>query len=151
MTIKLQLPPNVWGNAIAAEAIKQDGELGAAARARLAAEGAKAKSLPVPTGYRILVAIPAAEDTYENGLIKADITRMHEEVLTVVGFVMSMGPDCYLDTTKFPTGPYCKEGDFVLLRAYAGTRFKVHGREFRMVNDDVVEAIVQDPRGVTRI
>jgi co-chaperonin GroES (HSP10) len=51
---------------------------------------------------------------------------------------------------KFPNGPWCKEGDFVITRAYAGTRFKIHGREFRLINDDQVEAVVQDPRGITR-
>jgi co-chaperonin GroES (HSP10) len=148
---ELILPANVRGNAIAAEAIKQEGQAGADARARLAEEGQKAKMLPVPTGYRVLVAIPTSEETFESGLLKADVTRMQEEVLTVVGFVISMGPDCYLDKAKFPTGPYCKVGDFVLLRTYSGTRFKIHGKEFRMINDDTVEAIVEDPRGVTRV
>jgi co-chaperonin GroES (HSP10) len=61
-----------------------------------------------------------------------------------------MGPDCYLDKERFPTKPYCKEGDFVLIRAFQGTRFKVHGEEFRIINDDNVEAVVDDPRGYSR-
>ena len=110
----------------------------------------KAMQLPEPSGYHILVAIPDAEEKYESGLIKADLTRQHEEVLATVFFVVEMGPDCYLDKAKFPTGPWCKLGDFVLCRPNSGTRMKIHGREFRMINDDSVEGTVQDPRGISR-
>jgi co-chaperonin GroES (HSP10) len=110
----------------------------------------KAKQLPNPTGYHILVAIPEAEDKYESGLVKADQTLHTEQVLATVFFVVKLGPDCYKDEKKFPTGPWCKEGDFILARPNSGTRLKIHGREFRMLNDDVVEAVVQDPRGISR-
>ena len=110
----------------------------------------KAKQLPEPSGYHILVAIPDAEEKFESGIIKSDITRHHEEVLATVFFVVKMGADCYKDSAKFPTGPWCKEGDFVLCRPNSGTRMKIHGREFRMINDDSVEATVQDPRGISR-
>jgi co-chaperonin GroES (HSP10) len=110
----------------------------------------KAKQLPEPSGYHILVALPEAEEKYDSGLIKADETRRFEEVLATVFFVVKMGPDCYKDTEKFPTGPWCKEGDFILARPNSGTRLKIHGREFRLINDDTVEAVVQDPRGITR-
>jgi len=110
----------------------------------------KAKQLPEPSGYHILVTIPEAEDKYESGLIKADETRRFEEALATVFFVIKMGPDCYNDTTKFPTGPWCKEGDFILARPNSGTRLKIHGREFRLINDDTVEAVVADPRGISR-
>ena len=110
----------------------------------------KAKQLPEPSGYHILVAIPEVEDKYESGLIKADSTMHHEEVLSTVFFVVKMGPDCYKDEKRFPTGPWCKQGDFVLARPNSGTRLKIHGREFRLINDDTVEAVVQDPRGISR-
>lgn len=110
----------------------------------------KAKQLPEPSGYHILVALPEAEEKYDSGLIKADETRRFEEVLATVFFVVKMGPDCYKDKEKFPTGPWCKEGDFILARPNSGTRLKIHGREFRLINDDTVEAVVQDPRGITR-
>mgnify|MGYP003336024748 FL=1 len=106
--------------------------------------------LPDPKGYKILCAIPDATDTYQSGLAKADQTKHIEEHSTVVLFVVKMGDLCYADKERFPTGPWCKEGDFVLTRAYAGTRFKIHGREFRIINDDTVEGVVQDPRGYTR-
>jgi len=111
----------------------------------------KAKQLPRPSGYRILCAIPEAEKEYEGtGLIKADETMRNEETLTTVLFVVDLGPDCYKDTTKFPTGPWCKQGDFILIRPYAGSRLVIHGKEFRIINDDSVEAIVDDPRGIKR-
>jgi len=110
----------------------------------------KAKQLPNPMGYRILVAIPDAEKTYDSGILKSDTTLHYEEVLSTVFFVIKLGPDCYQDKQRFPNGPWCKEGDFILARPNSGTRLKIHGREFRLINDDSVEAIVDDPRGITR-
>ena len=74
----------------------------------------------------------------------------HDELLTTVLFVVDMGSDCYKDPTRFPNGPWCKKGDFVLVRPNAGTRLVIHDREFRIINDDSVEAVVQDPRGIKR-
>lgn len=106
--------------------------------------------LPEPKGYRILCAIPSVEETFKGGILKADQTRNIEEHSTVVLFVLKLGDTAYKDETRFPTGPWCKEGDFILTRAYVGTRFKIHGREFRILNDDTVEGVVQDPRGYSR-
>jgi len=110
----------------------------------------KAKLLPEPKGFRILCAVPQVEEEFEGGLIKADETKRVEEQTTVVLFVIKMGDLAYKDETRFPTGPWCKEGDFVLTRPYSGTRVVIHGREFRLLNDDCVEAIVEDPRGIRR-
>jgi co-chaperonin GroES (HSP10) len=111
----------------------------------------KARQLPEPSGYRILCAIPEIDETYESGILKADATMHYEEVLSTVFFVVKMGPDCYKDETRFPSGPWCKVGDFILARPNSGTRLKIHGREFRIINDDSVEGLVEDPRGITRI
>jgi co-chaperonin GroES (HSP10) len=110
----------------------------------------KAKQLPEPSGYHILVALLDAEEKYDSGIIKADTTRHFEEVLSTVFFVVKLGPDCYKDEKRFPSGPWCKEGDFILTRPNSGTRLKIHGKEFRLINDDTVEAVVQDPRGISR-
>ena len=110
----------------------------------------KAKQLPTPTGYRILCAIPEQEKEFEGGIIKADETIMIEETLTTVLFVVAMGPDCYKDQSRFPSGPYCNVGDFILIRPNAGSRLVIHGKEFRMINDDSVEGTVDDPRGIRR-
>ena len=110
----------------------------------------KAKQLPEPTGYHILIALPETEDKFESGIAKADTTLHYEQVLATVFFVVKLGPDCYKDEKRFPNGPWCKEGDFILARPNSGTRLKIHGREFRLLNDDCVEAVVQDPRGISR-
>jgi len=114
-------------------------------------EQKQATQLPEPTGYRILIAIPDKEEKTEGGILKAQETLQYEEVSSIVGFVMKMGPDCYKDETRFPTGPWCQVGDFVLFRAFSGTRIKIHGKELRMINDDNVEAVVDDPRGIEKV
>jgi co-chaperonin GroES (HSP10) len=110
----------------------------------------KASQLPKPQGYRILCAIPETEKEYESGLLKADSTLSFEEQLTTVLFVVELGPDCYQDKARFPNGPWCQKGDFVLVRPHTGSRLVIHGREFRIINDDSVEAVVSDPRGIKR-
>lgn len=111
----------------------------------------KAKQLPEPTGYKLLCMVPKIEDTYgDSGLIKASDTVKAEEQTTLVLFVAKLGPDAYKDTAKFPTGPWCKEGDFIITRAYTGTRVKIHGTEWRIINDDTVDGVVEDPRGISR-
>lgn len=107
--------------------------------------------LPRPCGYKILVALPKVEDTFESGILKPDIIKKQEEVATVIAAVIELGSDAYKDTVKFPTGAWCKQGDFVIIRAYSGTRFKLHGQEFRLINDDTVEGVVSDPRGYSRV
>ena len=112
----------------------------------------KARLLPDPTGWKLLCALPEVKDTYDgSNILKADATRKSEEHSTTVLMVLKVGPDAYKDAEKFPTGAWCKKGDFVLVRAYAGTRFKIFGREFRLINDDQIDAVVEDPRGITRI
>lgn len=114
-------------------------------------EAEVASQLPVPTGYHILIGLPEIEEKTEGGILKAKSTLEIEEVASIVGFVIAMGPDCYKDEKRFPTGPWCKEGDFVLMRSYSGTRISIHGKEFRLINDDTPEAVVQDPRGIKRV
>lgn len=111
----------------------------------------KGRQLPDPVGYHILCAIPEAEKEFDgSGILKSDDTMRVEEVLTTVLFVVKLGPECYSDKTRFPNGPWCKQGDFILVRPNSGSRLLIHGREFRLINDDVVEAVVQDPRGIKR-
>jgi hypothetical protein len=83
----------------------------------------KPSQLPEPTGYKILIALPEVDEK----------------------------TDAYEDKKKFPNGAYCKEGDFVLMRSYSGTRFSIHGKEFRLINDDSVEAVIDDPRGIRKV
>ena len=110
----------------------------------------KASQLPRPSGWHILCAIPEVEKMYDSGIAKAGETMHIEEVLTTVLFVVDLGPDCYLNKDKFPSGPWCKKGDFVLVRPNSGSRLVIHGREFRMIKDDTVEGTVDEPRGIKR-
>jgi co-chaperonin GroES (HSP10) len=118
-----------------------------------ATDAEKGTMLPVPTGWRILCAVPPVSEKIagtELDLVRDTATMRQEESATTVLFVMKVGPDAYKDQAKFPTGAWCKEGDFVLVRTYSGTRFKIFGKEFRIINDDQVDAVVDDPRGLTR-
>jgi len=110
----------------------------------------KAKQLPDPSGYRILCAIPEVEEKTAGGIFKADSTKQYEELTTPVLMVLKVGPDAYKDEKRFPSGPWSQEGDFILTRPMAGSRVKIHGREFRIINDDSVEGVVDDPRGISR-
>ena len=109
-----------------------------------------ASQLPDPRGYKLLIALPEIDEATDGGIIKSAQSQHEESIATAVGFVMSMGPDAYVNYSRFPNGPYCEVGDWVVFRAFSGTRLKIHGREFRLINDDTVEAVVEDPRGVER-
>lgn len=112
----------------------------------------KARQLPKPKGYKILVTLPPVEEEIgDTGLIKSAQSMYHEQLLTNVLFVVELGDMCYSDKERFPNGPWCQKGDFIMCRANTGTRFKIHGTEFRLINDDSVEAVVEDPRGIERV
>jgi len=125
-------------------------ELGAKDRGKEEDSSNFASQLPEPKGYKLLIALPEIEEATEGGIIKSTESQREESIATVVGWVMSMGSDAYVNYGRFPNGPYCQVGDWVVFRAFSGTRLKVHGKEFRLINDDTVEAVVEDPRGVER-
>jgi|TARA_R110000822_G_C15223038_1_gene484492 co-chaperonin GroES (HSP10) len=106
--------------------------------------------LPEPVGYKLLIAMPEMSEKTEGGVFVPDALKKQEETASIIGYVIKAGSEAYSDIDKFPSGPYCKEGDFIIFRSYSGTRFKVMGREFRLINDDTVEGVVEDPRGYSR-
>ena len=114
-------------------------------------EEEKARQLPDPKTYHLLCMLPEAKEEYEGGLLKASQTMQYEELLSPVLFVAKMGPDAFKDEKRFPSGPSCAVGDFVIVRPNTGTRMKIHGTEWRIINDDSVEAVVEDPRGIQRV
>ena len=129
--------------------ISQDGE---SATALPSTPEEKARQVPDPSSFYLLCVLPEIDEEYgETGLLKAGQTIHYEEILSPVLFVVKMGPDAYKDPKRFPSGPSCKVGDFVLVRPNTGTRIKIHGKEFRLINDDTPEAVVQDPRGISRV
>jgi len=107
------------------------------------------EALPVPAGYRILIAIPPRDDKI-GSIYLPDSLKDKEQTASIVGCVMRLGPDAYLDQDKYPSGPWCTVGDWVVFRAYSGTRIKIDGQEFRLINDDTVEGVVDDPRKIVR-
>ena len=110
-----------------------------------------ASQMPKPKGYKLLISPVKIDEKTEGGVYMPDAIRDAEGIASIIGFVVKMGDDAYKDKDKIPNGAYCKEGDFVIFRSYSGTRFKIHNEEFRLINDDTVEAVVDDPRGYRRI
>lgn len=106
--------------------------------------------IPVPAGYKVLIAIPKVEEKTEGGIYRPDQLKKLEETASIFGFVLELGELAYKDEAKFPTGPFCKQGDWVVFRSYSGTRFRIADQEFRLINDDTVEAVIDDPRGIQR-
>ena len=108
--------------------------------------------LPIPVGYRVLVAMPDVEETFgDSGIIKSSKEIHLDTVMSTIGLVLDVGEEAYSDKDRFPSGPWCKQGDYVMFRMNTGTRFKVRGKEYRLMNDDSIEAVVADPLGVTRV
>jgi len=107
--------------------------------------------LPQPTGWRLLI-LPyrgAAKTKGDVYLPEEFVER--QSLATVVAYVLAVGPDAYADTNKFPAGPWCKKGDWVLIGRYAGARFKLEGGEVRIINDDEVIATIVDPADVMSV
>lgn len=106
--------------------------------------------LPTPVGYKLLIALPEVEKTFASGILKSEATLHQETVLSIVGLVLDIGGQAYKDPDRYPTGPWCKVGDYVIFRANTGTRIKVNGKEYRFLNDDSIDGVVSDPRGIAR-
>ena len=108
-------------------------------------------AIPKPTGYHILIALPNVEETFgETSLLKAEKTVREEYILSTIGLVLDMGDQAYNDKDRFSAGPWCKPGDYVMFRANTGTRFKIGTQEYRLMNDDSVQATVPNPRAISR-
>jgi co-chaperonin GroES (HSP10) len=116
-----------------------------------ATDDAKQRQIPDPATFHLLCIVPEAAEAFDSGLLKADQTKNYEEVLSPVLFVVKVGPDAFKDPKRFPSGPTCGPGEFVVVRPTAGTRLKIHGKEWRIITDDTVEAVVDDPRAIKRV
>ena len=108
--------------------------------------------IPLPVGYRVLIALPQVEETFDGtDLLKSSQTRNEEHIMSIIGLVVDMGEQAYADKERFPTGAWCKQGDYVMFRANSGTRFRIGNTEYRLMNDDSIEAVVPDPTGISRV
>jgi len=107
--------------------------------------------MPSPTGWRILILPYRGKGKTEGGVLLPDAVIDRESLATVCGFVLRVGPLAYEDKEKFPSGPWCQEKDWVIFGRYAGSRFKIDGGEVRILNDDEIIAVIQDPEDILHI
>ena len=110
----------------------------------------QAGRLPMPVGWQVLAIKPTIEEKTAGGIIKPQAYLDKESAGAVIALVLKVGPLAYNNVEKFGPVPWCKEGDFILIGAYRGSRFSVDGKEFVILNDDMVLGTVDDPRGVGR-
>ena len=104
--------------------------------------------VPNPTGYRMTLFPLKLESKTKSGLYLTDETVQESQLTTNICKVLKMGPECYEDKQKFPSGPWCKVDDWVLITRYAGSRIRIDGGELRIINDDEILAVIDDPRDI---
>tara|TARA_E500000305_G_scaffold87520_1_gene74015 strand:- start:167 stop:613 length:447 start_codon:yes stop_codon:yes gene_type:complete len=107
--------------------------------------------LPSPTGWRILILPYRGKGKTEGGIFLPDDVQEKSQIGTQAGYVLKVGPLAYQDTEKFPSGPWCKEKDWVMFARYAGSRFTIDGGEVRILNDDEILATIMDPEDIHHI
>jgi|TARA_A100001037_G_C14859155_1_gene504376 co-chaperonin GroES (HSP10) len=127
---KLIVPKHVWDGA---QAEKKKNEV---------------EKIPQPSGWRMVLFPLKLQGKTKGGVLLTDDTVTESQVTTNICKVLKMGPECYKDKEKFPSGPWCKEGDWVLITRYAGSRIRIDGGELRIINDDEILAVVDDPRDI---
>ena len=104
--------------------------------------------LPQPTGWRLLVLPFQMDEKTKGGLLLGQDTLERQQVASQCGNVLAIGPDCYKDTKRYPKGPWCKTGDWVMFARYAGSRIKIEGGEVRLLNDDEILATIKNPEDI---
>ncbi len=104
--------------------------------------------IPNPTGWRLLVLPFKMKEKTKGGIVLAETTLEKQQVASQCGLVLAMGPDCYRDKERYPDGPWCKKGDWVMFARYAGSRIKIDGGEIRLLNDDEVLATIDSPEDI---
>ena len=127
---KLIVPKHVWDGA---QAEKKKNEV---------------EKIPQPSGWRMVLFPLKLQGKTKGGVLLTDDTVTESQVTTNICKVLKMGPECYKDKEQFPSGPWCKEGDWVLITRYAGSRIRIDGGELRIINDDEILAVVDDPRDI---
>ena len=106
---------------------------------------------PAPMGYHILMVMPKVEEKTKGGVLLPGDAKNREDIASIVGKVVSVGKDAYPDTDpRFASGPWCQENDWVMVSKYSGHRFEFDGVEMRILNDDAILAVVEDPTKVSR-
>ena len=108
----------------------------------------EASKLHAPTGWRMLILPFKMNEKTKGGLYLGQDTLERQQVGSTCGLILAMGPDCYGDKEKFPEGPWCKKGDWVIFARYAGSRIQIDGGEVRLLNDDEVLATIDNPEDI---
>lgn len=104
--------------------------------------------MPTPTGWRMLILPYRGKGVTDGGIVLPGKLLDDGQLQTVVGYVLKVGPLAYEDKDKFPEGPWCKQGDWVIFARYAGSRFRIDGGEVRILNDDEILATISDPEDI---
>ena len=108
----------------------------------------KEPKLPQPTGWRLLVLPFKMKEKTKGGILITDDVIERSQVASTCGLVLDVGPDAYKDKERYPDGPWCKKGTWVIFARYAGSRMKIDGGEVRLLNDDEVLATVENPEDI---
>ena len=106
------------------------------------------EKVPTPTGFRIVLFPLKLDSKTASGIHLTDDTIEQSQITTNICKVLKLGIDAYKDKTRFPNGAWCKEGDWVLITKYAGSRIRIDGGELRIINDDEILAVLDDPRDI---
>ena len=108
----------------------------------------QSEKLPKPTGWRIIVLPFKMDEKTQGGVLITESALERQQVASQCGLVLAMGPQCYQDKERYPTGPWCKVNDWVVFARYAGSRIQIEGGEIRLLNDDEILATVKDPKSL---
>ena len=106
------------------------------------------EKLPKPTGWRIIVLPFRMDEKTKGGILMGQDTLDKQQVASQSGNVLAMGPQCYKDKERYPDGPWCKKGDWVIFARYAGSRIQIEGGEIRLLNEDEILATVKNPEDI---
>lgn len=140
-----------WAEEATAQAAREAAEQAAAEAAKAEhveqAESMKER-LPKPTGWRIIVLPYRGARKTKGGIELANETIERQQLTTTCAYVLAVGPLAYQDTSKFPDGPWCKEGDWIIFGRYAGARMAIDGGEIRILNDDEILATIKNPEDI---
>ena len=104
--------------------------------------------LPKPTGWRLIVLPFKMDEKTKGGIIMNETTLEKQQVASQCGNVLAMGPQCYTDKERYPEGPWCKVGDWVIFARYAGSRIQIEGGEIRLLNEDEILATIENPEDI---
>lgn len=140
-----------WAEEAAAETARQAAEQAAAEAAKaehIEQADSMKERLPKPTGWRVIVLPYRGARKTKGGIELANETIERQQLTTTCAYVLAVGPLAYQDTSKFPDGPWCKEGDWIIFGRYAGARMMIDGGEIRILNDDEILATIKNPEDI---